>query len=129
MVRLAVPLAVAVALVYIYTIVDCALFDRARTRGLPKWAWIFVVILFPLIGSALWFLIGRGRRNAATNMRSVAPDDDPEFLRGLGKASVKNPKRSREQEERIRQMEKDLAELDETNKKNGESDQPGRRDA
>ncbi|HEY5223110.1 MAG TPA: PLD nuclease N-terminal domain-containing protein [Microbacteriaceae bacterium] len=129
MVRLAVPLAVAVAVVYIYTIVDCALFDRGRVRGLPKWAWIFVVILFPLIGSALWFLIGRSSRNAATSIRSSAPDDDPEFLRGLGKAAVKNPKRSREQEERIRQMEKDLAELDETKKNNGESDQPGRRDA
>ncbi|TAM68166.1 MAG: PLDc_N domain-containing protein [Microbacteriaceae bacterium] len=129
MVRLAVPLAVAIAVVYIYTIVDCALFDRDRVRGLPKWAWVIVAILFPLIGNALWFLIGRGRKNSATNARNVAPDDDPEFLRGLGKAAVKNPKRSREQEERIRQMERELAELDETKKNNGESDQPGRRDA
>jgi hypothetical protein len=129
MVRLAVPLIVAIAVLYIYTIVDCALFERARVRGLPKPAWILVVLLFPVIGSALWFMIGRGRRGAARPVRSFAPDDDPEFLSGLNRSHVKNPKRSREQEERIRQMEKDLAELDETNKKNGDTDQPGRRDA
>jgi hypothetical protein len=116
MVRLWIVLGVAAAVFYIYSVVDCALFDRSRVRGLPKPIWLLIVILFPIIGGILWFLIGRGRRRAA-EQRLVAPDDDPEFLGKL--------KLDRDQEERIRQLEKELADLDD----NGpDSDQTGRRD-
>lgn len=116
MVRLWIVLGVAAAVFYIYSVVDCALFDRSRVRGLAKPIWLLIIILFPVIGGILWFLIGRGRRKAAER-RTIAPDDDPEFLGKL--------KLDRDQEERIRQLEKELAELDD----NGpDSDQTGRRD-
>lgn len=127
MVRLWLTLGVIAAAFYIYSIVDCALFERDRVRALPKPAWVAIVILFPMIGSVLWFLFGRTRRSGQS--RAVAPDDDIDFLGTLGKVRKQNPRAAREQEERIRQMEKDLAELDETNKENGDTDQPGRRDA
>jgi hypothetical protein len=129
MVRLWLTLGVIAAVFYVYSIVDCALFERDRVRALPKAAWVAIVIVFPMIGSVLWFFFGRGRRSAGTRNRSVAPDDDPEFLGTLGKVRKPDPRAAREQEERIRQMEKDLAELDESKKKNGDTDQPGRRDA
>jgi uncharacterized protein YigA (DUF484 family) len=50
--------------------------------------------------------------------RTVAPDDDPEFLNRL--------RRDRDQEARIRKLEQELAELDDNG---GENDQTGRRDA
>jgi len=116
MVRLWIVLGVAAAVFYIYSVVDCALFDRTRVRGLPKPLWLLIIILFPIIGGILWFLVGRGRRRAG-DRRLVAPDDDPEFLGKL--------KLDRDQEERIRQLEKELADLDD----NGpDSDQTGRRD-
>lgn len=116
MVRLWIVLGVAAAVLYIYSVADCALFDRSRVRGLPKPVWVLIVIFFPLIGGVLWFLIGRGRRRADVGRRLVAPDDDPEFL---GKLRMDH-----DQEERIRQLEKELAELDD----NGPDDQTGRRD-
>jgi hypothetical protein len=41
-------------------------------------------------------------------VKQLAPDDDPAFLRGLGK--------DKEQEERIRRLEQELAELDDDSK-------------
>jgi hypothetical protein len=47
--------------VYVYTIVDAALRDRARVRRLPKSAWLVVVVALPFVGSVLWFALGRAR--------------------------------------------------------------------
>jgi hypothetical protein len=52
--------------------------------------------------------------------RAAAPDDDPEFLRNLG--------RQRERDARIRKLEEELAELDDKRNKGNDTDQPGRRD-
>ncbi len=116
MVRLWIVLGVVATVFYIYSVVDCALFDRSRVRGLPKPFWLLVIILFPIIGGVLWFLIGRGRRSDLGAKRTVAPDDDPAFLKQLAA--------DRDQEERIKRLEQELAELDD----GGDSD-TGRRDA
>ncbi|WP_022884661.1 PLD nuclease N-terminal domain-containing protein [Glaciibacter superstes] len=146
MARVWVVLAVVVVVLTVYSALDAAFFDRNRIRGLPKWVWIFVVILVPVIGPLLWLIVGRGRRPAAgtRSPRTMAPDDDPEFLKGLGK--------QQNQQERIRRLEQELADLDEPDTKGstgstgatgsadtagtppkksdpGESDAPGRRDA
>jgi hypothetical protein len=109
MVRLAIPLVVAAVVFMIYAVVDCALFDRLRIRGLSRGWWIVVILLVPLIGAVLWFVIGRGRagrgaRAGGARNVSGAPDDDTDFLRRLG--------RDAEQEERIRRLEQELADLD-----------------
>lgn len=104
--RLLIGLGLIVVILTVYTLVDCALFDRARIRGLPRWVWIFVLILVPVIGPLLWLFVGRGRQGdtGVRVPRSMAPDDDPEFLLRL--------KREGEQKERIRQLEQELADLD-----------------
>jgi len=117
MVRLWIAIGVAALVFYIYSVADCALFDRLRVRGLPKPVWLLIIILFPVIGGILWFLIGRGRRNSSAGRRVTAPDADPEFL---GKLRLDH-----DQEGRIRQLEKELSELDDNGPDN---DQTGRRD-
>ncbi|HVX07428.1 PLD nuclease N-terminal domain-containing protein [Humibacter sp.] len=120
MVRVWLIVGVIGALFYIYSIVDCALAERERVRAVPKAAWIPIVIVFAVIGGILWFVIGRPRRGTVARLRTVAPDDDPDFL--------KNLERERQQQERIRRLEKELSDLDDTpKKKSGDSD--GRRDA
>lgn len=106
MVRLYVVLIVAAVVFSIYAIADCAFFDRSRVRGLSRGWWIVVIVFVPIIGGLLWFIIGRGRagRIPGGRSRTVAPDDDAEFLRRLGTEA--------EQAERIRRMEQELAELD-----------------
>ncbi|MEO7348841.1 MAG: PLDc N-terminal domain-containing protein [Terrimesophilobacter sp.] len=38
---------------------DIITIDGSRMKHLPKFLWIILVILLPLIGSILWFLVGR----------------------------------------------------------------------
>jgi len=106
---------IAVAFV-IYSLVDCAMADRSNIRGPRKSVWLLLIIILPVIGAVLWFLIGRPR--GANNVRSIrpsAPDDDPEFLGRL--------QREASQEERIRRLEQELADLD-----SDSDDDPGRKD-
>ena len=111
--KLLIGLGLVVLMLTVYTLVDCALADRSRIRGLPRWVWIFVLVLVPVIGPLLWLLVGRGRdgRAGARTSRSIAPDDDPEFLQRLNRES--------QQQERIRQMEQELADLDKPDPRTG----------
>lgn len=112
MARLLLILALVATAFWVYTIVDCAVQPAARHRGVSKAVWMVIVIVLPVLGGILWFLIGRGRADRPVAMRR-APDDDPEFLRGMS-ASARA-----EQDERIRRLEEELAQLD------SEGDDPG----
>lgn len=72
---------VVAALVFtVFAIVDCALMERSRVRGMPKWAWIVLSVVLPVLGGILWFVIGRGPL-PRPEARVIGPDDDPSFLR------------------------------------------------
>lgn len=43
----------------IFAIVDIVLRDESEVRHLPKIAWLFLVILIPVLGTILWFSLGR----------------------------------------------------------------------
>lgn len=88
----------------VFAIVDLSMIDPRRVRTLNKPIWAVLIILLPVIGAVLWFLVGRERRDSGGVARTVAPDDDPAFLRDL--------KAREDQEERIRRLEQELAELD-----------------
>lgn len=100
-------LLVAIAF-WIWAIVDAFLSDPQKIRFLPKAAWVVIILLLMELGAVLWLVFGRSRGvvRAATGSREasptrdtgwtlagsgpagrgrgpIAPDDDPEFLRGL----------------------------------------------
>ena len=95
------PVIVGVVL-FIYGLIDCIRSEPAHVRSIPKTAWLVVIVLLNVIGVALWFWLGRpryaggavqsvggpsaanrGPYPAGGTSRSLAPDDDPEFLRNL----------------------------------------------
>jgi hypothetical protein len=109
MARLYVVLGFVGIAVYIYALVDTISTREWQIKSLNKIAWVFIVILLPVIGAILWFIAGRARGNGASSVRRgsrrpIAPDDDPEFLRNVSK--------SEQQEARIRQLEAELKALD-----------------
>lgn len=95
--------------VWIFCIVDVITTPDGRVRNLPKLAWLLIVALLATVGSIAWLIAGRpwGPRvlddeqrsrmhhpsglparparpgRAARPARTLAPDDDPEFLAGL----------------------------------------------
>ncbi|WP_225835317.1 PLD nuclease N-terminal domain-containing protein [Streptomyces sp. NK08204] len=75
---------------WIYAFVDCLNTPEEEVRHLPKVVWVIVILLFGevLVGPVAWLITGRARRTpayGATGAAWVAPDDNPEFLRSLGK--------------------------------------------
>jgi hypothetical protein len=102
MTRALLILALVATAFWVYTIVDCAVQPPVRHRGVSKPVWILIVVLIPVLGGLLWLIVGRTRRSAIAARR--APDDDPEFLGRLGTLS--------DQDERIRRLEEELAQLD-----------------
>ena len=117
--RLLIPLIYTAFLVY--SIVDIVTIDPSRAKHLPKFTWIILAIILPIIGGLLWFLIGRepleprehGRYappRQVTRRGPSAPDDDPDFLHKLS--------REQAQEDRIRELEERLKKID------GDDDKP-----
>lgn len=102
MVRILLPALLLMIAFWVYSIVDCALLSPTRHRGVSKPVWLLIVILLPVLGGVLWFVVGRGRVRVAPVYR--APDDNPDFLGRIGSVS--------EQDERIRRLEAELAALD-----------------
>ncbi|TDT37291.1 phospholipase D-like protein [Streptomyces sp. BK208] len=82
-----VPLALSV-----YAFIDCISTKDADIRHMPKPLWAILVLLFPLVGSISWIIAGKKRQPAGASSwqgggrrQWVAPDDNPEFLKSLGK--------------------------------------------
>lgn len=102
MVRLAiVGVIVAVAFI-LYALVDAAMSDPRRSRGVSKPVWVVIVVVLPVIGALLWFTIGKGRGPIPSPAK--APDDDPNFS-GTRMSD-------REVDEHLKELEARLRELD-----------------
>ncbi len=83
-------------LLAIYALIDCIQTDASQVRGLPKIAWIALIVLVGIVGPVAWLIAGRARKggsrlslpgsrgSTAQPPRTLAPDDDPEFLGRLG---------------------------------------------
>ncbi len=100
--RVLLILALVATAFWVFTIVDCAVQPPTRHRGVSKPVWIFIVVLLPVLGGLLWLAVGRTRRAVLAARR--APDDDPDFLGTIGIVT--------DQDERIRRLEEELAQLD-----------------
>lgn len=89
----------------LYSLVDAAMTDHSRARGVSKPVWIVIIVLLPVIGALLWIFLGKGSASGGPGSRgSVAPDDDPRFTgRQLSDA----------ERDSLRDLEARLKELDE----------------
>lgn len=78
----------------IYAFIDCLNTSEEDTKHLPKIAWVFIILLFWVVGSIGWLFAGKVRHSAAggaglsswqpgRRQQWVAPDDNPDFLKSL----------------------------------------------
>ena len=98
--------------VTIYALVDCWRSTDDEVRGLPRPAWVLLIILVgplgvPPFGALGYLLFGRAS-STPRGARVVAPDDDPEFLRTLDlqrrrEVTEERRKEQRERKDRERQ--------------------------
>jgi hypothetical protein len=98
MARFGILLFLAQLVLAVLALISCLSAEEDGIRGLPRLLWVLVILLFPFVGPAAWFLAGRPRPTAAApggtpgparglpeRRRPVAPDDNPDFLRSLDK--------------------------------------------
>ena len=98
-------LIVLVLALTLYALLDCARTpEESMPARMPKFLWITLIVLFPTIGPIAWIIVSRVKaaeerggyveptvwssKEGTTfrrpqRARPTAPDDDPEFLRGL----------------------------------------------
>jgi hypothetical protein len=65
-----------------YCITDVLNHPDEEPYGLHRLLWIALIVLIPYIGAAAWLLM-KFRRRGQARPRTVAPDDDPDYLRWL----------------------------------------------
>ena len=73
----------------VFTTVYAVSARREDVRVLPKAAWIALCLVAPIVGGLLYLTLGRPLptpdeyRDQGRTIKTVAPDDDPDFLRRL----------------------------------------------
>jgi hypothetical protein len=91
----------------VFALIDIITRPDSETRGLPKVAWILLVILVPVVGSIVWFAIGHdwaaGPRNHG---RYIEPTRHEDRYATLGAA------KSAHGEKRVTTTEQELADLE-----------------
>ncbi|MGE5826774.1 MAG: PLD nuclease N-terminal domain-containing protein [Micromonosporaceae bacterium] len=115
MVRLYLLFGLEIVLVVV-ALISCLSAEDDELRTLPRLAWIILIVLLPLVGAIVYFAVGRpvpvehgpgvwraaAGRPEVTRPRTLAPDDDPDFLRQLDRQG------KREDEDRLKRWEADL---------------------
>lgn len=109
------------AIILVFCLIDVILASDHEVRNLPKWAWILIIIVLPLVGGITWLIAGRPRRPQANQPRPPggdaprpeprrprAPDDDPEFLASLKADNAEHEKMLKKWEEDLRRREEEL---------------------
>jgi hypothetical protein len=76
------------ALLYVgpaaYCIADALQHRDQEPYGLPKVAWVVIILLFPFVGAGAWIILTvRSRPERTRGSRDVAPEDDPGYLAWL----------------------------------------------
>ncbi|MFC7766799.1 PLD nuclease N-terminal domain-containing protein [Leucobacter soli] len=89
----------------LYALVDAAMSDARRARGLSKPVWVVLIVLLPVIGASLWFTIGKDRGPIAPPPVR-APDDDPRFSGGR-MSDDELDAHMRELEDRLRELDEE----------------------
>ena len=104
----------------LYSLVDAAMSDPARSRGVSKPVWVVLTVLLPVVGGILWFTIGKGPVPAAPPHR---PDDDPRFS-GTRMGGPELDEHMRELEERLRELDEETFPGEDPRGDGAESDEP-----
>ena len=68
----------------VYCIADALQHPDHEPHGLPKWAWVLIVLFFPYVGAGAWLILKFYRGSGGSRKSEpLAPDDDPEYLSWL----------------------------------------------
>ncbi|MFH8758674.1 PLD nuclease N-terminal domain-containing protein [Streptomyces atroolivaceus] len=102
----------------IYAFIDCLNTPEDEVKHLPKVAWVFIILLFWVVGPVVWIAAGKARRAPAGGRTPserprrnrttwVAPDDNPDFLKSLKAENAKDESLPDDREADLRRREEE----------------------
>jgi hypothetical protein len=110
----------------VYSVIDCLQTPEEELHRPSRSGWIAIILLVPVLGAVGWLLTGRagrGRHERApagpdrsagygwtaegVAQHPIGPDDDPDFLAGLGRAQREQQRLLTRQEEDRRRREEE----------------------
>ncbi|MDX2606628.1 PLDc N-terminal domain-containing protein [Streptomyces caniscabiei] len=124
----------------IYAFIDCLNTPEDEAKHLPKIAWVFIILLFWIVGPIAWLAAGKLRNPPAggrtpsewhRNHRTeyVAPDDNPEFLKSLAEDNKKDESLLKSWEADLRRREEELKRQEqERGEKGGQAEKREKKD-
>jgi hypothetical protein len=124
---------------WIFCIIDSISAREDTVRNLPKLAWIFIVLLFPFVGSLAWLVAGRPQSTERRlhpweraqpefpeydrpgRAAAVDPEQDAEFLRQVRERAEEQRRAYREKRARELEQESERSPADDTADDSGDS--------
>lgn len=102
----------------IFAFIDCLNTPEEEAKHLPKIAWVFIILLFWIVGPIVWLAAGKtrqvpgGGRTPSEWSRGrgtwVAPDDNPDFLKSLKDDDKKDEALLKDWEADLRRREEEI---------------------
>ena len=103
---------------WVFCILDVISTDEVLVRNLPKFVWLFIVVILPEIGSIAWLILGRpagaGFRLGSNvgvyrpQKRVLGPEDSPDFQSSMERRRLEGWEAElRKREEELRRREGD----------------------
>ena len=86
---------VVILILWIYCLVDVITSRDGEARHLGKTVWIFIVLLFPLVGSLAWLILGRPTEARPLTRGEGAAPSFPEYER-RGRFAAADPEKDEE---------------------------------
>ncbi|WP_166871707.1 PLD nuclease N-terminal domain-containing protein [Salinibacterium sp. ZJ450] len=100
--------------VVLAALIDIIVRDSSQIRHLPKLTWVLLIIFLPLIGSIIWFAVGR-EHSAPVNRGAFgagahgAPDQHAAQTTVWSTASAESTPAARSTEQQIADLEREIA--------------------
>jgi Phospholipase_D-nuclease N-terminal len=109
----------------VFCLIDCIQQPDVAIRNLPKWGWVVLIILVPLVGSIAYLVAGRPAATYGPPRRVPwptgqtagfpeyerpprGPDDDADYLRSLRRVDNEHEAMLRKWEDDLRRREDQL---------------------
>lgn len=120
-------LSILILALMIGALIDVILRDESQVKHLPKMVWVIIVVLLPLIGSILWFTLGRDYGEGGVSLPRMPRREARPQRSAPATAQQTAPADTRTTEQQIADLDREIEEWrlreEIAKRKRGETDQ------
>lgn len=103
-------LSILILALMIGALIDVIMRDESQVKHLPKMVWVILVVLLPVIGSVLWFLLGREYGEGGLSLPRMPRREARPHRTAPAPAQQMAPSDARTTEEQIADLDREIEE-------------------